>query len=146
MRFDQHNEDLNAVVALDLDGARKKALDADKATSAGLGSTSWCALDFKGRFSDERIGYDWWNSASKTHVPEESADAVQCYENAGAIIFGKTNVPYFVAILRVTMRYTEQQKTHGDWIEHAEVLQEERLQRSLLALRLSNWVAISEAR
>ena len=34
-RLDQHNEDLNAVVALDLGGARKKALDADKAASAG---------------------------------------------------------------------------------------------------------------
>ena len=96
-RLDQHNGDLNAVVALDLDIARKKALDADKAASAG---ESWGALHgvpvtLKDAFSTKGLVTTGGIPHLKNHVPEESADAVQCYENAGAIIFGKTNVPYF---------------------------------------------------
>tara|TARA_A100001015_G_scaffold312488_1_gene417746 strand:+ start:1431 stop:1910 length:480 start_codon:yes stop_codon:yes gene_type:complete len=98
-RLNNYNKDLNAVVAFDLDNARKKALDADKAASAGK---SWGALHgvpvtLKDAFSTKGLVTTGGIPDLKTYVPEESADAVQCYENAGAIIFGKTNIPYFCA-------------------------------------------------
>ena len=101
-RLSQHNEDLNAVVAFDLDGARKKAMDADKAASSGKswGPLHGVPVTLKDAFSTKGLVTTGGIPNLKAHVPEESADAVQCYEKAGAIIFGKTNVPYFCGDLQ----------------------------------------------
>ncbi len=94
-RVEQVNPDLNAVVTLDADRAMDKAKKADEALSKGedLGPLHGMPMTIKDAYSVEGVVSTGGNPSWKDYVPEKNAEAVQHLVDAGAIIFGKTNVP-----------------------------------------------------
>jgi amidase len=97
-RIDRLNRDVNAVVALDVEGARAAARAADDAPRARRGPLHGLPMTIKD-------AYEVAGSMPTTcgmpelakHRPTRDADAVARLREAGAIIFGKTNLPYGAA-------------------------------------------------
>ena len=95
-RVEFYNPRINAVVAKDLERARKLAQAADDAQAHGeiLGPLHGLPMTIKDAYEVEGIvstgGVPEW----KNHVPQRSATAIERIQAAGGIIFGKTNVPY----------------------------------------------------
>ncbi len=90
------NPALNAVVATDFERARKAALAADEARAAGnpLGPLHGLPMTVKDALEVEGVISTGGAPELKEHVPARHALAVQRLADAGAIIIGKTNVPY----------------------------------------------------
>ncbi len=97
-QYHQHNPYINAIIATDLDGARSRARKADKAISQGETWGPLHGLPMTVKDSLEVIGMPCAAGAPELerYIPEKNADAVDSLSRAGAIIFGKTNVPYLV--------------------------------------------------
>ena len=95
-RIEEHNPKINAVVATDFDGARAAAKEADEALAKGEDKGPLHGLPFtiKDAYEVKGMVSTGGNPVWKDHVPTQSADAVQRLQEAGAIVFGKTNVPY----------------------------------------------------
>ena len=93
------NSSINAVVALDAERALEKAKEADKkiASKSILGSLHGLPMTIKDAFEVEGIVSTGGNPAWQDNIPKRNAEAVQRLVNAGAIIFGKTNVPFLSA-------------------------------------------------
>ncbi len=94
-RVEQVNSDLNAVVVLDAERAMEKARQADKSLSKSkdLGPLHGLPMTIKDAYSVEGVVSTGGNPLWKDYIPEKNAEAVQHLVDAGAIIFGKTNVP-----------------------------------------------------
>ncbi|HIC37246.1 MAG TPA: amidase, partial [Candidatus Marinimicrobia bacterium] len=94
-RVEQVNPELNAVVALDADRAMDRAKLADEALAKGedLGPLHGLSMTIKDAYSVEGVVSTGGNPVWKDYVPEKNAEAVQHLVDAGAIVFGKTNVP-----------------------------------------------------
>ena len=96
-RVDQFNPSLNAVVVMDLERARERARLADDASSRGevWGPLHGLPMTIKDSF--EVCGMPTTSGAPKlkNHQPTRNATAVQRLTDAGAIIFGKTNLPIY---------------------------------------------------
>lgn len=103
-RVELHNPKINAVVAKDYERARKKALAADEALAHGEnpGPLHGLPMTIKDAFEVEGIVTTGGAPEYKNHVPKRSATAVERIEAAGAVIFGKTNVPYMSGDLTTT--------------------------------------------
>ena len=95
-RVEQHNPKINAVVAKDIDRARQLAREADEAQARGenLGVLHGLPMTIKDAYEVEGIVSTGGAPVWKDHVPKRSATAAERLQRAGAIIFGKTNVPY----------------------------------------------------
>ena len=95
-RIERYNADVNAVVALDIDAARARAAEADKALSEGQlwGPLHGLPMTVKDTYEVVGMPTTSGDPELKDYMPERNAVAVQRLINAGAIIFGKTNVPY----------------------------------------------------
>ena len=93
------NPSINAVVALDAERALEKAKKADKksASRSKLGSLHGLPMTIKDAFEVEGIVSTGGNPAWQDNIPKRNAEAVQRLVDAGAIIFGKTNVPFLSA-------------------------------------------------
>jgi amidase len=98
-RVDTLNGDVNALVSLRVEQARKRALEADRATARG---ESWGPLhgvpvalkdchDVHGLPST--CGATWW----ARHEPQANSPVIDRLVNAGAIVFGRTNVAELLA-------------------------------------------------
>ena len=96
------NPQINAVVALDEERALARADDADSAARAGedWGPLHGVPLTIKDAFCTEGLVTVGGIPDCREHVPSKNAVAVQRYINAGAIIFGKTNVPFMSSDLQ----------------------------------------------
>ena len=94
------NTDVNAVVTLDAETAMDKAKEADKLTEQGksLGPLHGIPMTIKDAYEVEGMVSTGGDPNWKDNVPSKNAEAVQRLVNAGAIIFGKTNVPYLSLI------------------------------------------------
>ncbi|MGH7893746.1 MAG: amidase family protein, partial [Candidatus Binatia bacterium] len=94
-RLGRLNPTLNAVVTLDAERARRRADEADAALARGetWGSLHGVPMTIKDSFETAglRTTCGWEQIA--THVPVTDALAVARLRTAGAVIFGKTNVP-----------------------------------------------------
>lgn len=94
-RVERLNPALNAVIALNPEAARERADEADVALSRGevWGPLHGVPLTIKDSY--EVVGMTTVCGAPwlKNHRPETNAVAVQRLVDAGAVIFGKTNVP-----------------------------------------------------
>ncbi|MEN8722346.1 MAG: amidase [Alphaproteobacteria bacterium] len=90
------NPALNAVVAFDFDRARARADAADKARADGIswGPLHGLPMTIKDALETEGLVTTGGGPEYKGHIPAKHADAVQRVVDAGAIIIGKTNVPY----------------------------------------------------
>ena len=95
-RIERYNDEINAVVALDLDAARLRAAEADEALAKGQnwGPLHGLPMAVKDVFEVAGMPATSGDPKLKNYIPERNALAVQRLIEAGAIIFGKTNVPY----------------------------------------------------
>ena len=90
------NPDINAVVTLDEDRARERAAAADEALENGAdwGPLHGLPMTVKDAYEVAGIVTTGGSPKWKDHVPQRHAEVVQRLTAAGAIVFGKTNVPY----------------------------------------------------
>jgi amidase len=95
-RIQLYNNDINAVVALDIVAARARAKEADMALAKGQdwGPLHGVPMTVKDVFEVVGMPTTSGDPALKDYIPKRNAIAVQRLIDAGAIIFGKTNVPY----------------------------------------------------
>ena len=94
-RIDRLNGPVNAVVTLDAERARAAAHAADQATARGDARGPLHGLPITIKDALEVAGVRSTGGASELtdHVPARDAAAVASLKAAGAIVFGKTNVP-----------------------------------------------------
>lgn len=96
-RLEQFGGPLNAVVALDIRRARKeaKAADEERASGKRLGALHGLPMTIKDTY--ETVGLTTTAGAPELadYVPAADADMTKALRDAGAIIFGKTNVPLY---------------------------------------------------
>ncbi len=93
-RVDRLNPPLNAVVTVDAEGARRAADAADASLARGetAGPLHGVPMTIKDTYLTAGMrttcGLPAWD-----HVPDRDAEAVRRLRCAGAVIFGKTNIP-----------------------------------------------------
>ena len=96
-RIERLNPELNAVVALDIDGARKAAVAADSAPPGRRGPLHGLPMTIKDAYEVVGMPTTCGMPELAQHKPARDADAVARVRAAGAIPFGKTNLPYGAA-------------------------------------------------
>ncbi len=98
-QLDRHNPSLNAVVFTDLDAARAAANAADHAHAAGesLGALHGLPMTIKDSIDVAGAPSTWGDPAHADHRPVGDADVVRQLKAAGAVVYGKTNVPKHLA-------------------------------------------------
>jgi len=101
-RIERYNPDLNAVIHLDADRARKRAKEADKALARGevWGPLHGLPMTIKESFEVTGMPTTAGAPELKDHRSSMNAVAAQRLLDAGAIIVGKTNVPLYTADLQ----------------------------------------------
>jgi amidase len=94
-RIERLDEPVHAVVTLDADRARDAAARADEATARGesFGPLHGLPITIKDAVETEGIRSTGGAIELTDHVPTADAPAVASLKNAGAIVFGKTNLP-----------------------------------------------------
>ena len=101
-RLEEKNPSINAVIETDYAGARKLADEADAKAKAGISLGPLHGLPMTVKDTYEVPGMTCVAGAPeyRYHRPKQAAVAVQRLQQAGAIIFGKTNVPYLASDLQ----------------------------------------------
>lgn len=96
-RYQAHNARINAIVATDFERARATAEEADHALAHDelWGPLHGVPMTIKDALETEGLVTTGGSPAYRDHVPARDADAVARIKAAGAIVFGKTNVPLF---------------------------------------------------
>ncbi|WP_187968903.1 amidase [Aquibium microcysteis] len=94
-RVAAHNPSINAVVVLDVEAARQAARAADAAVAAGapLGPLHGVPMTIKESFNLAGTPTTYGLPAFRDNVAGGDAVAVSRLKAAGAVVFGKTNVP-----------------------------------------------------
>jgi len=97
-RIEKHNPRINAVVAMDIAEARRRARAADAALARGeiWGPLHGVPLTIKDSFDLAGLPSTWGVPELKDRIPVGNAHAVQRYLDAGGIALGKTNVPTYL--------------------------------------------------
>ncbi len=98
-RIGNYNPEINAVICTRLDEARKRAMEADDALARGesWGPLHGLPMTVKESYDIAGLPTTWGDPLLKDNIAGEDAVACQRLQNAGAIIFGKTNVPIHLA-------------------------------------------------
>ena len=98
-RIERLNPALNAVVVLDADRALQRARAADAALARGecWGPLHGLPMTVKESFDVPGLPTTWGFEAMRDNIATQPAVAVQRLQDAGALIFGKTNVPVAMA-------------------------------------------------
>ncbi len=101
-RVERYNPGLNAVVAFDFERARARARAADQAAQRGedWGPLHGVPCTIKDALRVEGLVTVGGDPGHRDHIPKTSAIAVQRFIDAGAIVFGKTNVPFMSSDLQ----------------------------------------------
>lgn len=101
-RVEQFNPALNAVVALDVERARERAIAADTAAANGedWGPLHGVPVTIKDALCTQGLVTVGGIPECKDNIPSSNATAVQHYLDSGAIVFGKTNVPFMSSDLQ----------------------------------------------
>jgi amidase len=96
-RVKRYNPDLNAIVATDEEQARRRAEEADRALSRKeiWGPLHGLPMTIKDTLEARGMPCTSGAPKLKDYMPERNADVVQSFFEAGAVIFGKTNVPIY---------------------------------------------------
>lgn len=94
-RVEALNPEINAVVELDVPGARAAAAVVDEARARGeeAGPLAGLPLTIKDAFEVAGMTATCGLVPLAGHRPERDAEAVRRLREAGAVVFGKTNVP-----------------------------------------------------
>jgi len=90
------NPELNAIVHLDENGARKAAAQCD-AASAPLGVLHGVPVTVKECFDWAGHPTTWGDPARADDIAEQDSHVVTALKRAGAAIVGKTNIPAYLA-------------------------------------------------
>lgn len=98
-RYERFNPQINAVVDTDFENARKRAKQADEAIAKGQnwGPLHGLPITIKDCIDVDGLHSTWGSPIFKDYVPTKNADVVQPLLDAGAIVYGKTNIPLFAA-------------------------------------------------
>ncbi|HBH02301.1 MAG TPA: amidase [Candidatus Rokubacteria bacterium] len=98
-RVERYNPRLNAIIATDLDAARKRARAADRALARGevRGPLHGVPMTIKESFDVVGMPTTWGLPELKDNFPARNALVVDRLLAAGAVVFGKTNVPLLLA-------------------------------------------------
>lgn len=98
-RIDRYNPKINAVIFMDVDAARKRARLADKALARGnvWGPLHGLPMTVKESYDVAGMPTTWGVPAHRNNYPSKNALAVDRLLRAGAVVFGKTNVPLHLA-------------------------------------------------
>src|SRR5215831_4332111 len=98
-RVDKHNPALNAIVVMDVEGARKRARAADRALAKGQvwGRLHGVPMTIKESYDVAGMPTTWGVPALKDNRATRNALAVDRLLGAGVVLFGKTNVPIYLA-------------------------------------------------
>lgn len=101
-RVERYDPQLNAVVVRDFARARERAMAADRALKEGrpLGPLHGLPMTVKESFNVAGLKTTWGNPAFKDNVSTDTAVAIERLQAAGAIVFGKTNVPLLLQDLQ----------------------------------------------
>ena len=101
-RVEKHDGALNAVVVRDFERARKRAKAADRALKKGTlwGPLHGVPMTVKESFNIEGLRTTWGNPAFKDSVADYTSIAIERLLAAGAVVFGKTNVPLLLQDLQ----------------------------------------------
>ena len=96
-RVERFNPVLKAVVAMDLDGALRDARAADEARRQGrlTGPLHGLPMTIKDIFATRGLVTTSGHAPLSDYRPEADAPAVAALRAAGAVVFGKTNLPEF---------------------------------------------------
>ncbi len=94
-RNERIGPEINAIVTLDVDRARAKAAEADAARLAGtpLGVLDGLPMTVKDALATTGIRSTGGATELADNVPDGDAEVVAKVKDAGAVIFGKTNLP-----------------------------------------------------
>jgi len=98
-RAERHNPALNAIVVWQVDRARERARAADAALARGerWGPLHGIPMTVKESFNVAGLPTTFGNPLWKENIADGNAFLIERLLQAGAIIFGKTNVPYMLA-------------------------------------------------
>jgi amidase len=98
-RVERHNPALNAVVVWQVEQARERARAADAALARGerWGPLHGIPMTVKESFNVAGLPTTFGNPLWKDNIAAENAFLIYRLLEAGAIVFGKTNVPYMLA-------------------------------------------------
>jgi len=98
-RMDAHNPKLNAIIQTDLETARADAIAADAALARGeiMGPLHGVPMTLKESFDLKGLPTTWGDPSLKGNIAAADALAATRLKQAGAVIFGKTNVPLMLA-------------------------------------------------
>ena len=98
-RVDRFNPQLNAIIVQDADRARERARQADAALARGevWGPLHGVPMTCKDSFNVAGLPTTFGSPQLKDNIAAEDALAIQRLKAAGAVIFGKTNVPLWLA-------------------------------------------------
>jgi len=98
-RVASYNPELNAIICQDVEGARKRARAADRALARGKpwGPLHGVPMTVKESFDVVGMPTTWGLTEYKDSLAKTNALAVERFIAAGAVIFGKTNVPVLLA-------------------------------------------------
>lgn len=105
-RVERFNPAINAIVVLDAERARERAREADAALAAGQtwGPLHGLPVTIKDAFDVTGLPTTWGSPGLKNNVATSNAVMVERMLAAGAVLFGKTNVPL---MLRDSQTYNE---------------------------------------
>lgn len=98
-RVNRYDPDINAVVVHDFERAREAATAADAALAAGedLGPLHGVPMTIKEAYDVSGLPTTWGIPEFAENIATSDADTVARLKQAGAIFFGKTNVPLNLA-------------------------------------------------
>ena len=98
-RMQRFNPRLNAIIATDLEGARKRARAADRALAKRQvwGPLHGVPMTIKESFDVAGLPTTWGHPALKGNIAKTNALLVDRMLAAGVVVFGKTNVPLWLA-------------------------------------------------
>src|SRR5262244_3855938 len=98
-RVEKYNPNLNAVIWLDVGRARERAKAADAALAKGevWGPLHGVPMTIKESYNVAGSPTTWGDPKLANNATETSALAAERLEKAGAVLFGKTNVPLMLA-------------------------------------------------
>src|SRR5215813_3736785 len=98
-RVAKYNPALNAIIATDVEGARKRARAADRALAAGKvwGPLHGVPMTIKESYDVAGLPTTWGLPALKDNIAATNAVVVDRLLGAGVVLFGKTNVPAYLA-------------------------------------------------
>ncbi len=98
-RVARYNPQLNAIIWLDAERARARAKAADAALARGevWGPLHGVPMTIKESYNVVGSPTTWGDPKHRDNVSETNALAVDRLERAGAVLFGKTNVPLLLA-------------------------------------------------